>query len=216
MELKENEKIIRNGLLEIRYTHLTMDSKRVCFMFSGVGYTYDSPLFYYATMIMLQHHIEVVQVHYPYEDAFFMQPIDKIAPALIQAVHPVVSEVLSERHDVQTLFLGKSIGTLPIVNDFMHDDAFLKSKMILLTPLLKNETVYQTLLRSGHQGLLVIGDQDRHFDPEKIIKLEKTKFDIEVVAQGNHALDVGEFDAVGSIRAHEQVIQRMEKMVQIN
>ena len=36
-------------------------------MFSGPGYNYDKPLFYYTTMLMLENKIDVVHIHYSYD-----------------------------------------------------------------------------------------------------------------------------------------------------
>jgi hypothetical protein len=182
-------------------------------MFSGVGYKFDSPLLYYATMAMFRHPIDVVHVHYPYPDSFFLQPRDQMAPQLISDVHAAVTAVLEKHHYKKVLFTGKSIGTIPIVCDFMKDDRFSDAKIILLTPLIKDEPLFQILSGSSHHGLIAIGNQDRFYDPGKIKQLRETNFDIEVVDGGNHSLNVGNFDTDASIRALARVIKKIEAFV---
>ncbi len=52
--MKVDVKTKKTGDKEIRYTHIQNESETICFMFSGAGYSYDRPLFYYATMAMLE------------------------------------------------------------------------------------------------------------------------------------------------------------------
>lgn len=54
------KRICKKNDKEIRYTYMKNGSNIVCFMFSGSGYTYDKPLFYYATMTMLNNKLDVV------------------------------------------------------------------------------------------------------------------------------------------------------------
>jgi hypothetical protein len=56
---------------EVQYTHIENGSKVVCFMFSGAGYKYDKPLFYYSTMTMLLNQYDVVHIHYSYGQDLF-------------------------------------------------------------------------------------------------------------------------------------------------
>ncbi len=63
-----NRKKIQIKDKTIDYTHIKVDSKIICFMFSGAGYKYDSPLFYYSTRVMLQNNIDIVRVHYSYDE----------------------------------------------------------------------------------------------------------------------------------------------------
>lgn len=184
----------------IRYTHAKTDSDRICFMFSGDGYTYEKPLLYYATMVMLENHIDVVQIHYAYEADLLKKPLEDVTETLMADIDPVIEEVLQNGEYQDSVFLGKSLGTISIANALMKRQGFSGSK-ILLTPLLNIVPVFESLLKSGHAGLLVIGDQDLHFDIDKIEQLRQTRFQIEVIPNGNHSLEIGEFDTPASISA---------------
>ena len=65
--------------------------------------------------------------------------------------------------------------------------------MILLTPLLKFDSIFDSILKSQHQGLLVIGNQDPHYNSNQIDQLNESNLMIEVVQNANHSLDVDYF-----------------------
>lgn len=172
--MKVNKKSLQTKDKKISYTHIETGSKIICFMFSGAGYTYDKPLFYYATMTMLQNKIDVVHIHYSYNEDLFKQPLENITQTIMNDVNPVILDVLKNGQYTETIFLGKSLGTIPIANEIMKRESYLESKMILLTPLLKFDLIFESIQNSKHQGLLVIGDKDPHYDSNKLEQLRKT------------------------------------------
>ena len=92
------------------------------------------------------------------------------------------------------LCFRKSLGTIPIANDLMKRDEFAQSKMILLTPLLTFDTIFDSILHSRHEGLLVIGDKDHQYNAAQIDQLHKTNLMIDVVKNANHSVNVGEYE----------------------
>ncbi|AFU13649.1 hypothetical protein MC28_2227 [Bacillus thuringiensis MC28] len=171
----------------IRYTHIEKGSNIICFMFSGSGYNYDKPLFYYATMLMLEHKIDVVHIHYSYDGQYN-----------------------------DSMFLGKSLGTIPIANDLMKREEFSQSKMILLTPLLTFNSIFDSILHSRHEGLLVIGDRDHQYNADQIEQLDHSNLKIEIVNNANHSLHVGEYKTENSIEAIAKVIETLKEVVRTN
>ena len=165
----------------IRYTHIEKGSSTVCFMFSGSGYNYDKPLFYYATMLMLEHKIDVVHIHYSYDEQVMNKPIEELTKVMMDDIYPIINEVLKDEQYNETMFLGKSLRTIPIANDVMKREEFLQSKMILLTPLLTFESIFDSILHSQHEGLLVIGDKDHQYNADQVKQLYKTNLTIDVV-----------------------------------
>ncbi len=53
--------------------------------------------------------------------------------------------------------------------------------MILFTPLLTFDTIFDSILHSRHEGFLVIGDKDHQYNAGQIDQLYKTNLQIEVV-----------------------------------
>lgn len=199
----------------IEYTQIKTGSKKICFMFSGSGYNYDKPLFYYATMLMLENQFDVVQIHYSYNKELFEQSSEAITNCIMNDVNPVIENVLSNFQYNEIIFLAKSLGTIPVVRGIMKREAFNKSKMILLTPLLKFGGMYEEILNSSQKGLLVIGDKDPHYDSEQLKQIEQqTSFTIEVIKGANHSLDDAANNTLTAILSLTEVMINLKKMIQ--
>ncbi|MGG1330587.1 alpha/beta hydrolase [Bacillus tropicus] len=197
----------------IRYTHIEKGSSTVCFMFSGSGYNYDKPLFYYSTMLMLEHKIDVVHIHYSYDGQLMNKPMEEVTKVMMEDINPIMNEVLKGEQYNETLFLGKSLGTIPIANDVMKREEFLQSKMILLTPLLTFESIFDSILHSQHEGLLVIGDKDHQYNADQVKQLYKTNLTINVIKNANHSVNVGEYETGNSIKALAKIMRKLKETI---
>ncbi|WP_371069640.1 alpha/beta hydrolase [Sediminibacillus sp. JSM 1682029] len=167
----EIKTILTKNNKQIQYTHIQNNSQVICFMFSGAGYTYDKPLFYYSTMVMLGNNFDVVHIHYSYKQSEQNLPKEDLANLILEDVNSVVTEVIENWEYKETIFLGKSLGTIPIISKFAKDSIYSNSKMIILTPLLQHDLYYKRLLDSKNRTLLIIGKEDHHYIPEKINKI---------------------------------------------
>lgn len=211
--MRVSEKVIEGKANYIRYTHIEMESERICFMFSGSGYTYDKPLFYYATMTMLENSIDIVHIHYKYETDFLKRPIEEITSAMMDDIDPVLKEVHSSRSYKEIFLIGKSLGTIPIACSLLKKEEFSQAKAVLLTPLLNFKSVFDGILTSRQQSLLVIGDKDPHYRSEKMAQLNTAAIKTEVVARANHHLDAGKFETRHSIEVLSRVMELIEDML---
>ncbi|QHE52709.1 alpha/beta hydrolase [Pontibacillus sp. HMF3514] len=198
--MKVEEKIITVNERNIPYTHIQNDSRKVCFMFSGAGYTYDKPLLYYSTMVALENHFDVVHIHYSYTEKELRQTFEQFAELIVGDVKPVVSKVLSKYKYEETIFIGKSLGTIPIIQEFLKDNSFTTSKMVLLTPLLKRQQLFESLSKSKGDIFIAIGKQDPHYIPEKINKLRSIpSIHLQELEGANHSLDIEGFHTSESL-----------------
>ncbi|HDR7602118.1 TPA: alpha/beta hydrolase [Bacillus mycoides] len=209
------KEIYHNGKV-MSYTHIEKGSDTICFMFSGSGYNYDKPLFYYATMMMLQKKIDVVHVHYAYDKEIMNKSMEEITKVMMDDINPVIVDVLKNGQYENSILLGKSLGTIPIANELMKREQFLKSKMILLTPLLRSDSIFDSIVNSQHQGLLVIGDKDHHYNSTQINRLNNSNLKIDVVQNANHSLDIEGFEATNSILALSKIMERLEETISLN
>jgi predicted alpha/beta-hydrolase family hydrolase len=207
------------GNRKIAYTFVqpaSAPSRSVCFMCPGAGYSFDKPLLYYATMLMLANGIDVVQVEYRYRDdeAFWALSDDAQSDRMYADVSGVVEKVLAERSYQNVMFLGKSIGTMPIVNGFCLDPRFAQAKTVLLTPVLTRANLSGNLLRCTQRTLLVMGKGDHFYHAETIetIRTEKPNVEVLLVDGANHAMDVG-WDVTSSIEVLQTVMQRLGRFV---
>ncbi|MBJ7996557.1 alpha/beta hydrolase [Bacillus mycoides] len=198
----------------IRYTHIEKGSNTICFMFSGSGYNYDKPLFYYATMLMLENKIDVVHIHYSYDGQLMEKPMEEVTKVMMDDINPIINEVLRNGQYNDSMFLGKSLGTIPIANDLMKREEYLQSKMILLTPLLTFDSIFDSILHSHHDGLLVIGDKDYQYNASQMEQLDQSNLKIKIVKNANHSLNVGEFETENSMTAIAKIIEKLEETIE--
>ncbi|MGE6375931.1 alpha/beta hydrolase [Peribacillus muralis] len=214
--MKVNQGKINGISKKVTYTHIDNGSPAVCFMFSGAGYTYEKPLFYYSTMNMLQNRFDVVHIHYSYESDIVSQPLGDITEVMVGDCNPVIADVCQKKEYQEIMFLGKSLGTIPIINGWMKDERYIHSKMILLTPLLKFDLIFEGIMSSNHATHLVIGEKDPHFVDEKIQRIKtKTNISMYHAPNANHSLDIDPFHASRSIKVLEGVMNGLTEFVKI-
>ncbi|SFJ70624.1 hypothetical protein SAMN04487936_103405 [Halobacillus dabanensis] len=208
MKVEEKENLI--GDKKHKYTHIQNNSNKVCFMFSGAGYTYDKPLFYYSTMKFIEDKVDIVHVHYNYSKNILNLPITKLAKIIINDVYPIVKDVLASHEYEEIVFLGKSLGTIPIVYQLL--DEFSGSKFVLLTPLLKYDIVMEILLDSPRNFLVITGKNDHHYFAEKVEALnQRENIMVKEFEGANHSLDVEPFNTIGSISVLSDAIHAINE-----
>lgn len=197
----------------IPYTHFDNGARKLCVLLSGTNYLYDKPLMYYTNMAMLQQGYDVVQVNYTYEDSFFEQPITLIATQILKDVQSVIVDVCKRADYDDILFVGKSLGTIPMSFHFSQKQA-IHPKLIMLTPLLQQEEVYTKLLAIENELLLIIGDADPHYDQQKVAILnEKDNVSVLVISDANHSLDVVPNDMEKSLASLTKTMYRIRAFI---
>ncbi|MGG2088564.1 alpha/beta hydrolase [Priestia aryabhattai] len=208
-----DQKSVSNQTHRITYTHIKTGGSRICFMFSGLSYTYEKPLLYYVTMLMLKHGIDVVHIHYTYPKELMTKSTDEIAAVMLQDIDLVLQDVLSHHDYKNIIFAGKSIGTIPLIQRMMKDDAYKDAVMLLLTPLLTRTELFESLLESTytHKGLIVIGSHD-HYYTEAVHQLKTNTMNIAVIENADHSLDVL-YSPAESLRGLETVLDSIEQLL---
>ncbi|PVE74546.1 alpha/beta family hydrolase [Priestia megaterium] len=206
-----DQKSVSSQTNKITYTHIKTGSPRICFMFSGLGYTYEKPLLYYVTMLMLKHGIDVVQIHYTYSKELMTKSTDEIADVIMKDIDLVLQDVLSHNDYKNIMFAGKSLGTIPLIQRVMKDEVYKDAVMLLLTPLLTRSELFESLLESTHKGLIAIGTRD-HYYTEEVYQLKTNKMNIEVIENADHSLDVL-YTPAESLKALETVLNGIEKIL---
>ncbi|WP_374989123.1 alpha/beta hydrolase [Priestia megaterium] len=206
-----NQKSVSNQTHRITYTHIKTGGSRICFMFSGLGYTYEKPLLYYVTMLMLKHGIDVVHIHYTYPKELMTKSTDEIADVMMQDIDLVLQDVLSHNDYKNIIFAGKSIGTIPLIQRIMKDEAYKDAELLLLTPLLTRTELFKSLLKCTHKGLIVIGTRD-HYYTQEVYQLKTNKMNIQVIENADHSLDVL-YTPTESLKALETVLNGIEQLL---
>lgn len=196
----------KETLKKIKYTHIENGSKKICFMLSGTNYSYDKPLMYYSTMEMLQNKFDVVQVHYSYEPTIFEKDIDYVSNLIIEDVDSVVEEVLATKEYEEIIFLGKSLGTIPISFKYAINNNQQNTRLILLTPLLKLEGLHENIMASSNEILMIIGTNDGNYRHSKITDIKmKTNLTLIEIEHANHSLDIEPTNTSDSLKAMTKI-----------
>ncbi|MGE7696268.1 hypothetical protein ACQKNC_19525 [Lysinibacillus sp. NPDC094177] len=170
----------------VTYNYFDKESDKVCFMFSGTGYTYEKPLLYYSTELMLELGYDVVQVCYAFDSKQFEQEPEAISAMVYNAANPIVDYILSTKSYTETIYIGKSLGILPITDFYMQQAASVPSRYVLFTPLLSLDHVMKNLL--GKQAFLAIGTADPHYSKERLEQLSSHQ--LAIVENADHSLEI--------------------------
>jgi hypothetical protein len=210
-DMHVDKKSVSSQTHRVTYTHIKTGGPRICFMFSGLGYTYEKPLLYYVTMLMIKHGIDVVQIHYTYSKELITKSTDEIADVMMKDVDLVLQDVLSHNDYKNIIFAGKSLGTIPLIQRVMKDEVYKDAVMLLLTPLLTRSELFESLLESTHKGLLVIGTRD-HYYTEEVYQLKTNTMNIRVIENADHSLDVL-YSPSDSLKALQTVLNSIERLL---
>ncbi len=191
-------------------------SSTVIFMCPGGGYSLDKPLLYYSTMLLLQKRMDVVHIQYDYKEKLEYGRLSREEQSdwMYQDVNGVVNQVLSEHSYENVMFLGKSVGTMPIANGLCQDPRFSAAKVILLTPIINNQRLAANLLRCKQEMLIVLGTKDHFYHQGNLeaIRTQKPNIRLSIMAEANHALEIG-WDVEGSLDVLHQAMAQIDEFI---
>ena len=111
-------------LKNVKYTYINNNSKTICIMLSGGSYTYDKPLLFYATMAMIENQFDIVHVNYSYGPEYFENTPDQIQSIITGDVSDVLQEVFAKKNYDDIIFIGKSLGTIPLAFNFVLNETY--------------------------------------------------------------------------------------------
>ncbi|MEY9979288.1 hypothetical protein [Lysinibacillus sp. RC79] len=194
---------------DVTYNFFDIESDKVCFMFSGTGYTYEKPLLYYSTELMLELGYDVVQVCYAFNSQPFEQEPEAISAMVYNAANPIVKYILSTKSYTEAVYIGKSLGTLPITDFYMQQASSVPSRFVLLTPLLSLDHVMKNLL--GKQAFLAIGTADPHYSKESLEQL--SSHELAIVENADHSLEIAN-RTVESVNLCQSLLTKLKAYLQ--
>ena len=129
-------------------------------------------------------------------------------------VDSVVKEVLEASNYEQVMFIGKSLGTIPLISKYIQEESYSTCKTILLTPLLKFDLFFDGVMKSSNDILVVIGDKDSHYIDEKIVKLQQREnIDVLEIANANHSLEIEPTNTVASLKAMSEILEKISNFI---
>jgi hypothetical protein len=215
-DIIENE-VIRNEYSTIPYLWIRSKkpNKSICIMLPGLGYTTQQPLFHYATNLFADNHVDILHINYNFVKNKHFAKLKKMEQeqCMYDDVRTVVIEVLKDTNYEKCFLFSKSIGTIPMAMEWTKRNFIDNPIGIWLTPLLKEDLVFDTLLKTDIPSICVIGDQDQHYIEERISLLENNSLiSTLVIPNANHSLEVNG-DILATIEAMKAIINRIHEFI---
>jgi len=190
-------------------------NKSICIMLPGLEYSTQQPLFHYATSLLADNNIDILHINYNFVKNKQFAKLSKMEKEqwIYEDVEAVVKEVLKDPHYEQCFLLSKSIGTIPMAMEWKSKNFIQNPVGIWLTPLLKEDLVFKTLLNTDIPSFFVIGNQDQHYIEDRISLLENNnQISTLVIPNANHSLEVNG-DVLKSIEAMLLIMKRLQEFI---
>lgn len=171
----------------------TGEANGLAILLPGLGYTCDMPLFYYSELQFLVGGYDVVRVDYDYRHLRSTSSgLENIAERLFADVAAAVDLATQQRRYPDVAIVGKSLGTLAMAQLVGTGELSGDITSVWMTPLLKQDAVFDALMKVLGPTALVLGSEDHHYDEARLESLEaRDNVTLIRVAGGNHSLNTG-------------------------
>jgi hypothetical protein len=216
-KLIENN-VTRNEYSTIPYTWIRSDkpNKSICIMLPGLGYSTQRPLFHYATGLFLNENIDVLHINYQFakNEEFRLRSKTEQEQWMYDDVRAVVNEVLKDAVYEQQFIFSKSIGTIPMAMEWKQRNFIINETVgIWLTPLLKEDIVYEAILKTDFPSLSVIGDKDHHFIADRLAAFQDNSLIHNImVSEADHGLEI-QTDIPASIEVIKHIMESIKGFI---
>jgi hypothetical protein len=201
--------------VEVPYRLLsTSDNpKGLAVFFPGMGYTVMGPLLHYPVGMILNEGWDVLQINYHYESADVKEMSDEeFDEMLVNDCKKVIDTILESSTYESYFLVAKSIGTIPMSTELQRP-AFKDARAIWLTPLLNEQTVHESMIKSRQKAICFIGDQDHHYNQERFNELNKNpNLQLHLIPGANHSLEQ-DFRVLESINTHKKIMETMQYFI---
>jgi hypothetical protein len=163
--------------------------------------------------ILLNHGYEVLEINYDYKKEDYKQfTFEEIVKAISFDTYAVIQKVLSGKNYDKFCFVSKSLGTIPLGN-LLENELFKRAKVIWLTPLLQNESVYLSIKESTNSGLLIIGENDPIYKKERFENLlQNENIIFNRIPNVNHQLEYAE-SVIDSINVLKEIMFEIQQFI---
>ena len=135
---------------------------------------------------MLELGYDVVQIHYKFEQYQFKQEPPVISKMVYTTANTIVEYHLQTKPYTNIIYIGKSLGTMPIIDFYMQQPSVIPTCYALFTPLLSLEHTMENL--HNKQTFIAIGTADSHYSQEKLAQL--TNHHLAILEGADHSLEI--------------------------
>ena len=188
------------------------ESDHLAVLLPGVGYSAHMPLLHYPLRLSLDLGADVLRLEYAYaaRAEYGALPAQEQARWLFTDVTAACRAALTQRAYQQVTLVGKSLGTLAMGHLLTAEPDLSHAQAIWLTPLLWNELLRAQIQRARPRSLFAVGTADAHYHARYLAELKAATGGEAVVIEGaNHSLEIAG-DAMGSLRALEQIMRAVQ------
>lgn len=177
-------------------------SDKLAIILPGAGYTTQAPLLHYSNGVFFNKGFDVLQVNYSYpQDVLSSLSEEEFTADVLSAIEKSASDADYSQYT----FIAKSIGTIALTY-LLQKPSFHSANAVWLTPLLKREDVYNSLLINENNSICIIGDKDPHFITDRVEAIKNNKnLRTIVINDANHSLEEQQ-DSLKSIEILKEVI----------
>lgn len=194
------------------YMQPKTSSDTLVILLPGYGYTNDSPMFRYTTGLCLEIGVNILEINYDYRDERY-DSVD-VSKVIVEDVRLVIDQVLHTYSVQQYIIVGKSLGTIAMASELTRK-VFHDAKLVWLTPLLKQDDIYEAILSHKGKQLVLMGTADQHYVGERMKHLGQLALtELKIVEQMNHSLEYTG-DTYGSLTLLESLLRTVEKFIQL-
>lgn len=150
------------------------ETGKIAIMFPGMGYTCQMPLIYYPTMLLLDLGFDVLWVETDYGDneEFMSLGDDEKEEWMRGDASAALDAAFERRNHKRLILLGKSLGTGSLAVLSASDSLLADTRFCWLTPLLKDNDVFNAINSVKGRSLLVIGTADPRYDKALLEKIK--------------------------------------------
>jgi pimeloyl-ACP methyl ester carboxylesterase len=191
------------------------EAREIAIVLPGVGYTSHMPLLYYPSLVLLTLGMDVLWVEYNYirrPDYRVLSDAEQ-KQWLFADVAAASRAALAQRPYQQVTLVGKSLGTVAMSHLLATDARLARSRVVWLTPVLRNDHVRTQIRHSGPRALVAIGTADPYYDAAYLADLQATaKSEVVVVEGADHSLEIAG-NVWRSLQILEQVTHAIEAFV---
>lgn len=163
--------------LDISYTLLRSNNKtkQLAILLPGAEYSIEMPLFHYITSMYINNNIDVLHIKYCYDHNLGnIKSKEDLINALKHDVNTVITKVLNQYKYEHFQLISKSLGTIAL-SSLVAKQEFKTAKLIWLTPLLKNDEVFQTMKNCSHKSLSIIGNVDPNYHENRFNSVKENE-----------------------------------------
>lgn len=186
------------------------ESRHAAILLPGRGYTCQKPLLYYPTKAMLAQGADVLCVEYNQRPQFSSEQQKTVIDCLQADTNAAYTALLQEHTYDSLTIIGKSLGTIAMATLLTQQQLPAQTRLIWLTPLLRNPRLVAAIKQTTYPSLLIAGTADPYFEAEALSEILRTPNKEQFIIDGaNHSMEIPD-QVIPSLQTMERIMQTIQ------